>query len=125
MNDPEAAGIVEHSISEADREHTEERLDLDLLDLPVKIARLRVIQSCTVQWIIETSTDMDNIAAAAGMIPEIEWLATEGVTDMLCRLTRHFYAYFDPAQHILPLAQVQAVASLKAILIHHCSVEQS
>ena len=50
-------------------------------------------------------------------------LATEGVTDMLRRLTCHFYWCFDPAQHILPLEQAWAVACLKAI--HHCSVEQS
>ena len=99
------------------------KLDLRFLDPPVEIAQSHIIQSRTVQWIIETSTDMDNIAAAAGMVPEVEWPTAEGVTGMLDRLKSHFDACFDPTQHILPLAQAQAMACLKAI--KHCSVEQS
>ena len=124
-NDPEAAGVVVHSISGPAGEHTasSKKLDLSLLDLPVEILQSHTIQSSAVRWIIETSTDIDNIAAAAGMVSEIEWTAVEGVTDMLDRLTSHFYACFDPANHILPLGQARAVACLKAI--SHCSVEQS
>ena len=120
VTDPEAAGVAEHP--EAAGERTE-KLDLSILDPPVEIAQSRAIQSCAVRWIIEISTDMDNIAAAAGMVPEIEWTAAEGVTEMLDRLENHFYACFDPTRHILPLAQARAVACLKAI--YHCSVEQS
>ena len=126
VNDPEAAGVVDHSISEAAGEHaaSSKKLDFsDILDPPIEILRSQAIQSRAVQWIIETSTDIDNMAAAAGMVPEIEWPAAEDVTDMLERLKGHFYACFDPTQHILPLAQARAVAYLKAI--SYCSVEQS
>ena len=120
VSDPEGTGVVEDP--EAAGECTE-KLDLSFLDPPVEIAQSCAIQSRAVRWIIETSTDMDNIAAAAGMVPEIEWMAAEGVTEMLDRLKNHLYACFDPTQHILPLAQPRAVACLKAI--SHCSVEQS
>ena len=128
VDDPEVAGGSEQarvsksgqSDSEAAGEHTE-KLDLSLLEPPVKIVQSHAVQSRAVQWIIETSTDIDNISAAAGMVPEIEWLAAEGVIDMLDRLKSHFHACFDHAQHILPLAQARAVACLKAI--RHCSVE--
>ena len=120
-------GIVEHFLLDTSGEHTAlvsyEKLDASFLDPPVEIAQSRAIQSSAVRWIIETSTDMDNIAAAAGMVPEIEWPAAEGVTDMLDRLRSHFNACFDPTNNILPLAQARAVACLKAI--HHCSVVQS
>ena len=120
VNDPEAAGVVEPP--ETTGECTE-KWDLSILDPPVEIAQSCAIQSRAVRWIIETSTDMDNIAAAAGMVPEIEWTAAEGVTEMLDRLKNHLYACFDPIWVILPLAQARAVACLKAI--YHCSVEQS
>ena len=125
-NDPEAAGVVEHSVSEAAGEHTAPygKLDLSFLDLPVGVAQSYAIQSHAVRWIIETSTDIDNIAAAARMVPEIEWLAAEGVADMFHRLESHFVACFDHTYNILPLAQAQAVACLNAIC--HChNVEQS
>ena len=112
-NDPEAAGEDAASY---------ENLDLSLLELPVEVAQSHGIQCDAVQWIIETSTDIGNIAAAAGMVPEMEWTAAEGVTDMLDRLENHFYACFDLTDHILPLAQARAVACLKAI--RHCSVER-
>ena len=57
------------------------------------------------------------------MVPEIDWTAAEGVTEMLYWLNNHFYSCFDPTLHILPLAQAQAVACLKAI--YHCSIERS
>ena len=68
-NYPEAAGVVEHSISEAAGEHTasSEKLVLNLLKPSIEIAQSRAIQSSAVQWIIETSTDI-----AARMVPEIE-----------------------------------------------------
>ena len=112
-NDPEAAREDAASYEE---------LDLSLLELPVEVTQSHGIQCDAVQWIIETSTDMGNIAAAAGMVPEIEWTAAKGVTDILDRLGNHFYACFDPTDHILPLAQARAVACLKAI--RHCSVER-
>ena len=123
VNDPESAGAVEHSISEAAGEDTENRLDLSFLEPPIKIAQSHALQSSAVQWIIETSTDIDNIAAAAEMVPEIEWTAAESVTGMLDRLKRHFCACFDPTHHILPLAQARAVACMKAI--GYCSIEKS
>ena len=119
VNDPEGAGVVvsvEHLISDAG-EHAEKKLDLSFLEPPVEIVQSHAIQAGAVQWIIETSTDMDNIAAAAGMVLEIEW--TAGV--MLERLMSHIYACFDPTLHILPHAQARAVACIKAIC--HCSVE--
>ena len=99
------------------------QLDLSLLEPSIEIAQSHAIQSRAVRWIIETSTDMDNIAAAAGMVPEIEWTAAEGVTDMRDRLGSHFHVCFDPTGHISPLAQARAVACFKAI--SQCSVEQS
>ena len=121
VNDPEGAGVVvsvEYSISAAG-EHAEKKLDLSFLEPPVEIVQSHAIQAGAVQWIIETSTDVDNIAAAAEMVLEIEW--TAGVTEMLERLMSHVYACFDPTLHILPHAQARAVACMKAIC--HCSVE--
>ena len=76
--------------------------DRDLgLGLPVEIAPLYAVQSSAIQWILETSTDMDNIAAAAGMLPEVEWPASEDNLQLLSstyRLKSYFRACFDPAQ---------------------------
>ena len=126
--DPEAAGGLEQVVSArnvppppvlaGDETASLNKLDLDLyrdLYLPVAIAQVYAVQSSAVKWILETSTDMDNIAAAAGMIPEIEWPAEENVDVVFDRLKNHFRACFDPTRQILPLAQAQATACLKAM----------
>ena len=92
------------------------------LDLPVEIAPVSAVQSSAIQWILETSTDMDNIAAAAGMLPEIEWPHEDNVLAVFNRLKSHFHACFDPTRKILPLAQARAIACLKAMC--HLNVEQ-
>ena len=85
------------------------------LGLPVETAPAYAVQSSAIQWILETSTDMDNIAAAIGMLPEIEWPAEDNVVVVFNRLKSHFHACFDPVRQILPLAQARAVACLKAM----------
>ena len=97
-------------------------MDLDL-DLPVETAQVYAVQSSAVQWILETSTDMDNIAAAVGMLPEIEWPAEDNVKVVFEQLESHFRACFDPTRQILPLAQARATACLKAMC--HVDVEQN
>ena len=96
-------------------------LDLDL-DLPVEIAQVYAVQSSAVKWILETSTDMDNIVTAAGMIPEIEWPVEEIVDVVFDRLKSHFHSCFHPTRDIKPLAQAQATACLKAMC--HVDIEQ-
>ena len=133
--DPEAAGGPEQVVGAGSvllspvpaREETASltgfdlNLDLDL-DLPVEIAQVYAMQCSAVQWILETSTDMDNIAAAAGMLPEIEWPAEDNVDVVFNRLKRHFLACFDSTRQILPAAQAQATACLKAMC--HFDVER-
>ena len=89
--------------------------DLSFLEPSVERAQPYVVQSSAVQWIIETSTDIDNIAAAAGMVPETEWPAAEDVTGVLDRLKSHLYACFDPTGEIIPLARAGAMECMKAI----------
>ena len=106
---PVPAGEEMASLNELD-------LDLELeLELPVEIAQIYAVQSSAVKWILETSTDMDNIAAAAGMLPEIVWPAEDDVDVVFKRLRSHFHACFDPTGHILPVAQAGATACLKAM----------
>ena len=93
------------------------------LGLPVEIAPLYAMQSSAIQWILETSTD--NIAAAAGMLPEIEWPAENNVVvvfESTYRLKSHFRACFDLVQQILPLAQARATVCLRAM--YRFDVEQ-
>ena len=124
--DPEAVGGPEQvmstgsvplsSVPAGEETATLNELDLDLdLELPVEMAQIYAVQSSAVKWILETSTDMDNMAAAAGMIPEIEWPAEGNVDVAFDRLKSHFYACFDHTRHILPVAQAGATACLKAM----------
>ena len=99
-----------------------EELNLRCLELSVEMAQAHAVQSSAVQWILETSTDTDNITAAAEMVPEIEWPAAENVTHVLDRLKSHTIACFDPTQQILPHAQARAVVYLKAMC--HLNVQQ-
>jgi hypothetical protein len=88
--------------------------DLDEVDL---------VPSRAVRWVIETSTDTDVIAAAAGMVSEVEGPVKIDVPRRLAdRLESGFIACFDPHRKILPLAQGGAVACLKAM--SHLCVEQ-
>ena len=121
---PEVAGGTEPvgTAGHTDQTAPVEGLDLGLLDLPIEIAQVHAAQSSAVQWILETSTDIDNVEAAAGMVPEIEWPAAEDVTGALDRLESQFYACFDPTRGMLPLARSRALACLKATC--HFSVER-
>ena len=90
--DPEAAGGPEQVVTArslplppvpaGEETASLNELDLDLgldLELPVEIAQVYVVQSSAVKWILKTSTNMDNIGAAAGILPEIEWPAEDNV----------------------------------------------
>ena len=126
--DPEAAGGPEQVVTSrsvplppvppGEETASLNELDLDLgldLELPVEIAQVYAVQSSAVKWILKTSTDMDNIGAAAGILPEIEWPAEDNVDVVFKRLKSHFHACFDPKGHILPIAQAGATACLKAM----------
>jgi Family of unknown function (DUF6535) len=90
--------------------------DLSLVLSDAELAHVDLVPSRAVRWVIETSTDTDVIAAAAGMVSEVEWPANNNVPWMLMdRLKSGFYACFDPHRKILPLAQGGAVACLKAM----------
>ena len=100
-----------------------EKLDLDFLKYPVKLAEEYAVQSSAVQWILTTSTDTDTVTTAARMLPEIEWSVGDDVTArVLDRLNSHFYACFDPIRLVLPQSQARAVACLKAM--HHLYAER-
>ena len=132
--DPEVAGGPEQVVGAGSvlfpvpaREETASLTGFDLnlgldLDLPVEIAQVYAVQCSAVQWILETSTDMDNIAAAAGMLPEIEWPAEDNVKVVFDQLKSHFLACFDSTRQIIPAAQAQATACLKAMC--HFDVER-
>ena len=133
--DPEAAGGPEQVVSAGSvpqppvpssepmspvpaREETASSTDFDWdlgLDLPIEIAPVYAVQSSAIQWILEISTDMDNIAAAAGMLPETEWPAEDNAVVVFTRLKSHFLACFDSTRQILPLAQARATTCLKAM----------
>jgi Family of unknown function (DUF6535) len=108
-------------------EHTFQ-LSSDTRDWSLVLSNADLVQadavpSSAVQWVIETSTDTDIIAAAAGMVSEIEWPVKIDATGMLMdRLNSGFFACFDPKRQILPLAQAGAVACLKAMC--RLSIEQ-
>jgi Family of unknown function (DUF6535) len=129
--DPGAAGGIEQSGATggvqsgpgagAEQIASVEELDLSSLESCAE-AEVYAVQSSAVQWILETTTDIDVIATAARIIPEIEWPAEDNVIHALDRLQGHFYACFDPARQILPLAQPWALSCLKAI--SHVSIER-
>jgi Family of unknown function (DUF6535) len=90
--------------------------DLSLVLSDADLAQVDLVPSRAVRWVIETSTDTDVIAAAAGMVSEVEWPAKIDVPRRLVdRVESGFFACFDPHRKILPLAQGGAVACLKAI----------
>ena len=125
--DPELVGGSEHSGNTGDVQpssgatgeqttwHWLEELNLTFLEPHIEAQRAQnSALSNAVQWTLETTTDIDIIATAASMIPEIEW-PDEDVTNVLERLKGHFYACFQPTGHILVLAQGRAVVCMKAI----------
>ena len=124
VNDPEGARVSEQSVTAKGVEHTASavvgvrpvsfELEFGSLETHADL-EVYAVQSSAVHWILETSTDIDNIAAAAGMVPEIGWPAEDAVTNVLDRLKSHFYACFDPTRQILPLAQARAVACMRAM----------
>ena len=120
--DIKLAGGLEHSGNTGDVEPdsgaTEEQTmwQLTFLDPPIEAQRAQNFASSNhVQWTLETTMDLDIIATAASMIPEIEWPDEDDITNMLERLKGHFYACFHPSGQILVLAQGQAVVCLKAM----------
>ena len=67
-----------------------EELDLTFLEPHIEAQRARDLASSNaVQWTLETTTNMDIIATAASMIPEIEWPDEDDVTNVLERLKGH------------------------------------
>ena len=56
-------------------------LDLTCLDSPVESIGVR-----SIQWIFDTTTDVDMITAAVRMIPKVEWPDQHNVPDELDRL---------------------------------------
>jgi hypothetical protein len=121
-----AAGGSENSASPPAGEQSAStgKFDLGSLELKPELAEVYAVQSDAVQWILETSTDIDIITgAAASMVPDIKWPAAVDVTGVLGRLQSHFYACLDPIQQILPIAQARAVACLKAMC--HFYVERN
>ena len=102
-DDPESTGGLEKLMSS-------KASALNCLNSPSELAEVHAIQ-----WILETSTEPDIIAAAVKMVPEVGWPNEVDVTGMLERLKSCFYASFDPTQQLLPLTQSWAFACLKAI----------
>jgi hypothetical protein len=71
--------------------------------------------ACSIQWIIETSTDMDTITTAVKMVPEVEWPDAVDVTFMLDRLTSQLHAYFGSPWQLTPYSQERVRTCLKAL----------
>jgi hypothetical protein len=63
-------------------------IDLVHLDSPADAAGASAIQ-----WILETSTDMDIITTAVQMVPEVEWPDEHEVTLVLDQLTSEVHTY--------------------------------
>ena len=104
-NDPESGTNSQHLWSSE-----ELRVDLVSLEPPTEVIGAR-----SIQWILETTTDMDTITAAVGMVPEVEWPDQYDAPGVLERLKNHLYSCFDSTRQLLPLAQSRAVTCLKAI----------
>ena len=124
--DPEPTGGSEHSgitgDVQPDPDATGEQTmwQLTFLEPAIEAQRAQDLASSNaVQWTLETTTDLDIIATAASMIPEIEWPDEDNVTNVLERLNGHFYACFHPTGHILVLVQGRAVVCLKAMYHIH------
>jgi len=62
------------------------------------------VQAHAVHWISKTSTDMDTIATAARMVPEVEWPCNYNIAGVEDRLNSHSMACFDPTNHLLFIA---------------------
>jgi Family of unknown function (DUF6535) len=114
--DPEAVIDLEQLDTAGEQKSSSDTWDLSLVVSNAYLAQVDAIPSRAVQWVIETSTDTDIIAAAAGMVSEIEWPVELNVTEMLMdRLRSSFFACFDHKRQILPLSQAGAVECLKAM----------
>ena len=77
------------------------------------------VRAHAVQWILDTSTDVDIITTAAKMLLEIEWPYGYDIAAVADRLKGHFMACFDPSNQALPSAESRALACMNAIV--HCS----
>jgi hypothetical protein len=76
----------------------------------------------SIQWVLETSTDMDIIATAVQMVPEVEWRNGHDVIFMLDQLTSQLYAYCASPWQLTPHLRERVRNCLKAIF--HLYTEQ-
>ena len=89
-------------------------LDLSCLDSPIEPIGWR-----SIQWVLETSTDIDIVTSAVEMVPEVEWPGQDDINGVVDRLKSLLYSCFDSTRQVLPLTQSRASACLKAIY-HLC-----
>jgi hypothetical protein len=115
-NDPGSAGDLELQVSSKLDGGLEQLALLTVLDLDRLDVISESVETRTVRWLLETSTDIDTIAAAAGLVPEVDWPEDYNVTDMVDRMESQLNACFDSTTgQLRPLAQAGAVACLKAL----------
>jgi Family of unknown function (DUF6535) len=69
----------------------------------------------SIQWILETSTDMVIITTAVEMVPEVEWPDGHDVTFVLDQLTRQLYATVDSPWQLTSHTRERMQTCLKAI----------
>ena len=89
------------------------------LQLKQSVSSLKSLEARSIRWILETSTDMDTIIAAVRMVPEIDWLAEDNLTDLMDQLESHLYGCLDVTQELLSLTRPRALLCLKAIMHLH------
>ena len=106
-----SSGDPESAIG-SEKSKPSEVLDLMVLDYHTPVEPL---EARAVQWILDTSTDTDTIAAVVRMVPGIEWLDQHDIPSILERLNNHFLACFDSARQLRTFTQAPAVACLKAL----------
>jgi hypothetical protein len=102
-DDPESARGSDESTSFKE-------IDLVDLDSPADPAGASAIQ-----WILETSTDMDIITTAVQVVPDVEWPYRHNVTLVLNQLTRKLHAYIDTPWRQNRHMREQVLICLKAI----------
>jgi Family of unknown function (DUF6535) len=102
-DDPESTGSSDELASF-------EEIYLNDLESPAEPAGAR-----SIQWIIETSTDMDIITAAVTMIPEVEWPDECDVTFVLDQLTSQLYTRINSSWQLTQHTREQVRTCLKAV----------
>ncbi|KAG1723780.1 uncharacterized protein EDB91DRAFT_1255516 [Suillus paluster] len=68
-----------------------------------------------VQWVLATSTDPDNIATAASLIPTITWSPNSDILSYCQRLQDTFVRCFDADGNLRPSAEDRAIACGRAL----------